>query len=61
MTVEEIEEVLKQLIKSKLELQRENKQIKDNWNKLKEYCKTHYYGITTIGILEIMQELEKGE
>lgn len=43
------------------QLQQENKQLKDNWNELKEYCKNHYYGITTIGVLEKMQELERGD
>ena len=38
----------------------ENKQLKDNWNKLKEYCKNNYYGTTTIGILDKMQEIEGG-
>ena len=40
------------------DLQQENKQLKDNWNELKEYCKNNYYGTTTIGILDKMQELE---
>ena len=40
------------------ELQQENQELKDNWNKLKEYCKNNYYGTTTIGILDKMQELE---
>lgn len=42
-------------------LWKENKQLKDNWDKLKEYCETYYYGITTIGILNKMQELENGD
>ena len=42
-------------------LQQENKQLKDNWNKMKEYCESHYYGITTIGVLDKMKELEKGD
>ena len=40
------------------ELQQENQELKDNWNKLKEYCKNNYYGTTTIGILDKMQELQ---
>ena len=44
--------------KGYFDLQQENKQLKDNWNKLKEYCKNNYYGTTTIGILDKMQELE---
>lgn len=44
-----------------LKLQLENKKfkkLKNNWEKLKEFCKTHYYGVTTIGILDEMKELE---
>ena len=44
--------------KGYFDLQQENKQLKDNWNELKEYCKNNYYGTTTIGILDKMQELE---
>lgn len=32
----------------------------DNWNELKEYCSKEYYGVTTIGVLEKMKELEQG-
>lgn len=39
-------------------LLKENQQLQNNWNELKEYCKNNYYGITTVGILEKMQELE---
>ena len=44
--------------KGYFDLQQENKQLKYNWNELKEYCKNNYYGTTTIGILDKMQELE---
>lgn len=40
------------------QLEKENQELKDNWNKLKEYCKNNYYGTTTIGILDKMQELQ---
>ena len=51
------------------ELQQENKQLKDNWNKLKEYIVNEYFmfiplNATTKSImilLEKMQELEKGD
>ena len=42
------------------ELYKNYQQLKDNWNKLKEYCKNNYYGTTTIGILSKMQEIEGG-
>ena len=57
------------------ELQEENKQLKDNWNKLKEYCKentlcyevgddenTKLIGskIHGLNVLDKMQELEQG-
>lgn len=41
-----------------IDLEKENQQLQNNWNELKEYCKNNYYGITTVGILEKMQELE---
>lgn len=47
-------------------IQQENKQLKDNWNKLKEYIKTEIpedVFIDTewfVAILDKMQELEKG-
>ena len=56
------------------ELQQENKQLKDNWNKLKEYCKentlcyevgddenTKLIGsrIHGLNVLDKMQELER--
>ena len=54
-------------LKSKFEeLQQENKQLKDNWNKLKEYIKTEIpedVFIDTewfVSILDKMQELEQG-
>lgn len=37
---------------------RSYEELQNNWNELKEYCKNNYYGITTVGILEKMQELE---
>lgn len=46
-------------------LQQENKQLKDNWNKLKDYIKTEIpedVFIDTewfVSILDIMQEIEK--
>ena len=58
------------------ELQQENKQLKDNWNKLKEYCKentlcyevgddenTKLIGskIHGLNVLDKMQELEQGD
>ena len=57
-------------------LKKENKQLKDNWNKLKEYCKentlcyevgddenTKLIGrkIHGLNVLDKMQELEQGE
>ena len=57
------------------QLQQENKQLKDNWNKLKEYCKentlcyevgddenTKLIGskIHGLNVLDKMQELEQG-
>lgn len=42
------------------QLQQENKQLKDNWNKLKEYCKDNYFHGTTIEVLGKMHELEQG-
>lgn len=57
-------------------LQQENKQLKDNWNKLKEYCKentlcyevgddenTKLIGskIHGLNVLDKMQELEKSD
>lgn len=33
-------------------------ELQNNWNELKEYCKNNYYGTTTVGVLERMQELE---
>ena len=42
-------------------LQRENEKLQNNWNELKEYCKNNYYGTTTVGVLEKMQELEIGD
>ena len=53
-------------------LQQENKQLKDNWNKLKEYAKENLYfysgyqgedleiDIAIQGILDKMKELEQG-
>lgn len=32
--------------------------LQNNWNELKKYCKNNYYGTTTVGVLERMQELE---
>lgn len=42
------------------ELQQENKQLKDNWNKLKEIMEEETREYWNTNILEIMQELEKG-
>ena len=56
-------------------LQQENKQLKDNWNKLKEHLKNRYDNGTesisyrqvfmeireAMQVLEIAQELEKGD
>ena len=50
------------------ELLRENKQLQDNWNKLKEYIGAEYYCFdnesiefeVAKGILNKMQELEQG-
>lgn len=59
------------LIETMEELQQENKQLKDNWNKLKEMLPNvskHYKNQFQLfsancceHILEIMQELEKGD
>lgn len=48
------------LLKFIEDLQQENKQLKDNWNELKEFCETDYYGMGTVGVLNKMQELEQG-
>ena len=53
-------------------LQQENKQLKDNWNKLKEYCQdnsfmqnTREYGTLTVvdadELAIYMEELESGD
>lgn len=48
------------------QLQQENKQLKDNWNKLKEFLKQENYKnedfwcINSVEVLDKMQELEKG-
>lgn len=45
------------------ELQQENKQLKENWNKLKEYLETNWkesQDIWFIKIINKMQELEQG-
>lgn len=50
-----------QLTYENIKLQQEKKQLKDNWNKLKEYIKElEYYSIEQepIWILQKMQELE---
>ncbi len=57
-------ETLKDMV---LTLQEENKQLKDNWNKLKEWA-SNFYNSEEVGwagcgmryTLEKMQELEKG-
>ena len=57
-------EVYEQLIE---QLQQENKQLKDNWNKLKEWA-SNFYNSEEVGwagcgmryTLEKMQELEQG-
>lgn len=41
--------------------QQEISKLQTNWNELKEYCKNNYYGTTTVGILDKMQELEEGK
>ena len=65
-------EVYEQLIE---QLQQENKQLKDNWNMLKEHLKNRYDNGTesisyrqvfmeireAMQVLEIAQELEKGD
>ena len=61
---------MRELIENKnlpiVKLQQENKQLKDNWNKLKVYIKTEIpedVFIDTewfVSILDKMQELEKG-
>ena len=49
-----------------IDIQKENKQLKDNWNKLKVYIKTEIPEDVFIGtewfvsILDKMQELEQG-
>lgn len=68
--------VNQQLIDYVKKLQQENNQLKDNWNKLKKYCKEATFYYTTgngeyktrtwgnarngIDILNKMQELEQG-
>ena len=42
------------------ELQQENKQLKDNWNKLKEWFQNNIDKPNIKFILETMQELEQG-
>lgn len=51
-------------LKSKFEeLQQENKQLKDNWNKLKEFINLGYYDsyMYSSTIINKMQELEKSD
>lgn len=54
-------ETLKDMV---LELQEENEQLQDNWNKLKEYIETIYKGCppyekeVVMFIIDKMQELE---
>lgn len=43
-----------------IELSKENKQLKDNWNKLKEIMEEETREYWDTDILEIMQELEQG-
>ena len=48
------------------DLQQENKQLKDNWNKLKEYTQEKYDNPSWAScgaryVLEKMQELEQGK
>lgn len=68
------EEEVKDVQKAIKQLQQENEQLKDNWNKLKEYCLDEqipeeydeynsYIGFSNSvydNILNKMQELEKG-
>ena len=49
-----------------VELQQENKQLKDNWNELKEYTQEKYDNPSWAScgaryVLEKMQELEQGK
>lgn len=39
----------------------ENEQLKDNWNKLKEYCQLNIDKPNIKFMLETMQELENGD
>ena len=64
----ETEEQAFEFLKYIKNLQQENKQLKDNWNKLKEWASNLYnseeVGWAGCGIrytLEKMQELERGE
>lgn len=69
ITQEEFDDVKKAIF----EMLKENKQLKYNWNKLKEYCKENLYFYSGLqnedleedtsiqNILEKMQELEKGD
>lgn len=61
-----------ELIKA-IELKEENEKLKDNWNKLKKYCKENLYFYSGLqnedletdtsiqDVLNKMQELEKGD
>ena len=66
--------VIQEFADTIIQLQQENKQLKDNWNMLKEYLKNRYDNGTesisyrqvfmeireAMQVLEIAQELEKG-
>ena len=66
-------DVFKELFNEMVNWREESKQLKDNWNKLKEYCKENLYFYSGLqnedleedtsiqNILEKMQELEKGD
>ena len=67
--------VTKEVIEEIVQLQQENEQLKDNWNMLKEHLKNRYDNGTesiiyrqvfmeireAMQVLEITQELEKGD
>lgn len=61
-------ERMKHIAKDYEQLQQENKQLKDNWNKLKEYISAEWYCFDNESvefevakeILDKMQELEQG-
>lgn len=51
----------KELFNEMVSWKQESQELKDNWNKLKEYCKNNYFHGTTIEVLEEMKKLEESD